>query len=62
LAQYDIEYYNDERVHTSIADAPFGRASETKPSGRARVIRLPRVGVFKGAIRGARLPERADEF
>ena len=43
-----LEYYNAERVHTAIADAPAGRASETKPSGGAKVIRLPRVGGLHG--------------
>jgi len=47
LREY-IEYYNAERVHTAIADAPAGRASETKPSGKAKVIRLPRVGGLHG--------------
>ena len=47
LREY-IEYYNAERVHTSISDAPAGRASETKPSGRAKLIRLPRVGGLHG--------------
>ena len=47
LREY-IEYYNAERVHTAIADAPAGRASETKPSGGAKVIRLPRVGGLHG--------------
>jgi transposase InsO family protein len=47
LREY-IEYYNAERVHTAIADAPAGRASETKPSGGAEVIRLPRVGGLHG--------------
>lgn len=39
-----IAYYNAERVHTSIMDAPAGRASETRPSGAAKIVRLPRVG------------------
>jgi transposase InsO family protein len=47
LREY-VAYYNSERVHTSITDAPAGRASETKPSGRAHVIRLPRVGGLHG--------------
>jgi putative transposase len=47
LREY-IAYYNAERVHTSITDAPEGRASETKPSGGAKVIRLPRVGGLHG--------------
>jgi transposase InsO family protein len=47
LREY-VAYYNAERVHTSIADSPAGRASETKPSGEAKVIRLPRVGGLHG--------------
>ena len=43
LREY-IAYYNAERVHTSIMDAPAGRASETRPSGAAKIVRLPRVG------------------
>ena len=47
LREY-IAYYNAERVHTSIGDAPARRASETKPSESARVTRLPRVGGLHG--------------
>ena len=47
LREY-VAYYNTERVHTSITDAPAGRASETKPSGAAKVTRLPRVGGLHG--------------
>jgi transposase InsO family protein len=43
LEEY-LEYYNTERVHTSIGDAPAGRTTDARPSGRARVIGLPRVG------------------
>jgi transposase InsO family protein len=39
-----VDYYNDERVHTSIGDAPNRRAVESRPSGRARVTGFPRVG------------------
>jgi transposase InsO family protein len=39
-----VEYYNTERVHTSIGDAPEGRAVQTLPSCRARIVALPRVG------------------
>ncbi len=38
------EYYNNERVHTSIGDAPNGRATESRPSSRAKIIGFPRVG------------------
>jgi putative transposase len=47
LREY-IAYYNAERVHTSIADAPEGRSSETRPLGAAKIIRLPRVGGLHG--------------
>jgi putative transposase len=43
LREY-VDYYNDERVHTSIADAPVGRPVESRPSEHARVLGLPRVG------------------
>jgi transposase InsO family protein len=44
LLREHVEYYNDERVHTAIGDAPVGRASETRPSDSAKVIGLARVG------------------
>jgi hypothetical protein len=47
LREY-VAYYNAERVHTSIGDAPKGRASETKPSRSAQITRLPRVGGLQG--------------
>jgi transposase InsO family protein len=43
LREY-IDYYNAARVHTAIGDAPEGRATEPRPSIRAKVIGLPRVG------------------
>ena len=43
LREY-LDYYNAERVHTSIADAPVGRSVESQPSNRAKVIGFPRVG------------------
>jgi transposase InsO family protein len=43
LREY-ADYYNDERVHTSIGDAPVGRPVESRPSEHAKVIGLPRVG------------------
>ena len=43
LGEY-ADYYNDERVHTSIGDAPVGRPVESRPSEHAKVIGLPRVG------------------
>jgi transposase InsO family protein len=43
LREY-VDYYNAERVHTSIGDAPVGRPVEFRPSSRARVVGSPRVG------------------
>jgi transposase InsO family protein len=37
LREY-VEYYNTERVHTSIQDAPEGRAVQEQPSRQAKVI------------------------
>jgi len=39
-----VRYYNMDRVHTSIQDAPEGRATEFRPSSSAKVVGLPRVG------------------
>ena len=39
-----VEYYNSDRVHTAIHDAPNGRPVENRPSERAKVFGLPRVG------------------
>ncbi|TMA34653.1 MAG: integrase [Deltaproteobacteria bacterium] len=47
LREY-IEYYNEERVHSAITDAPPGRAFEPKPSGSARITRSSRVGGLHG--------------
>jgi putative transposase len=44
-----VDYYNTERVHSSITDSPIARPSESKPfARRARAIRLPRVGGLHG--------------
>jgi transposase InsO family protein len=43
LREY-VEYYNAERAHTSIGDAPAGRESESQPSPGAKLTALPRVG------------------
>jgi putative transposase len=43
LREY-VDYYNNERVHTSIGDAPTGRPVESRPSDRATVTGFPRVG------------------
>jgi len=39
-----VEYYNAERVHTAIGDAPEGRNAEIRPANRARVVGSRRVG------------------
>ena len=44
LLQEYVEYYNTERVHTSLGDAPAGRAIEAKPSDGATVVALPHIG------------------
>jgi hypothetical protein len=43
LREY-VDYYNNERVHTSIGDSPEDRPVEIRPSDRAKVIGFPRVG------------------
>jgi transposase InsO family protein len=43
LREY-VDYYNAERVHTSLQDAPVGRPKEIRPSHRAKVIGFPHVG------------------
>ncbi len=39
-----VDYYNTDRVHTRLQDAPEGRSIEDRPSSDARVVGLPRVG------------------
>ncbi len=39
-----VAYYNAERVHTQLQDAPAGRPTETRPSPDAQVVGVPRVG------------------
>ena len=39
-----VHYYNTDRVHTSIQDAPEDRAIEPRPSSDSKVAGLPRVG------------------
>ena len=39
-----VRYYNTDRVHTSIKDAPEGRAVDARPSPDAKVVGMPRVG------------------
>jgi len=43
LREY-VEYYNAERPHTSLGNAPAGRELEAKPSDRATIVGLPRLG------------------
>jgi len=43
LREY-VDYYNAERVHTAIGDAPEGRKSESRPSAGAQIVALRRVG------------------
>jgi transposase InsO family protein len=43
LREY-VDYYNAERVHSSIGDSPEGRKPESRLSANAEVIALPRVG------------------
>jgi transposase InsO family protein len=43
LREY-VEYYNTERVHTAIGDAPEGRGPEAKPADTAKIVSFPRVG------------------
>jgi transposase InsO family protein len=44
LLRYYADYYNNERVHTSIGDAPNGRPVELRPAAVAKVVGIPRVG------------------
>lgn len=44
LVREYVDYYNAERVHTSLGDAPAPRVTEFRPSVNAQVIGLPRVG------------------
>lgn len=37
LREY-VDYYNDERIHTSISHAPNGRRVESRPAAGAKVI------------------------
>jgi hypothetical protein len=39
-----VDYYNAERVHTSIGDAPVGRPVESQLSNRSKILGFPRVG------------------
>ena len=39
-----VAYYNADRVHTRLRDAPEGRPIETRPCSDAKIMGLPRVG------------------
>ena len=39
-----VDYYNQERVHTVLGDAPEGRLPCSKPSISSGLVALPRVG------------------
>ena len=39
-----VRYYNTDRVHTSLQDAPEGRELEARPSPNSNVVGFPRVG------------------
>jgi len=43
LREY-VDYYNADRVHTTLQDSPIGRPTEHRPSPEARIVGLPRVG------------------
>jgi putative transposase len=43
LREY-VSYYNAERVHTRLRDAPEGRPVEARPCSDAKIVGLPRVG------------------
>jgi putative transposase len=51
-----VEYYNRERVHTSIGEAPEGRAVQARPSDQAKVVGLPRGGVRSRCPEPRRFP------
>jgi len=42
LREY-VDYYNADRVHTTLQDSPMGRPTECRPSPEARIVGLPRV-------------------
>ena len=60
LREY-VEYYNTDRVHTSIGDSPAGRSSEAKPSGGAKSSGSRAWAVSTADTPGWTLLERADE-
>jgi len=45
LREY-VDYYNEDRVHTRLGDSPMARPTEHRPSSKAQIVGLPRVGVL----------------
>jgi putative transposase len=43
LREY-VDFYERDRVHTVLRDAPLGRPAQSPPSPRARIVGSPRVG------------------
>jgi len=43
LREY-VDYYNADRVYTELRDSPNGRPTEHRPTPKAQVVGLPRVG------------------
>ena len=43
LREY-VNYYNADRVHTELRDSPKGRAAECRPSSKADIVGIPKVG------------------
>ena len=39
-----VDYYNEDRIHTQLRDSPIRRPSEHRPSSKAQIVGLPRVG------------------
>jgi len=44
LLRESVDYYNEDRVHTRLRDSPIGRPTEHRPSSKAQIVGLPRVG------------------
>lgn len=44
LLQEYVDYYNADRVHTVLQDSPNSRPAEHRPTPKAQVVGLPRVG------------------
>ena len=45
LREY-IDYYNADRVYAELQYSPMGRPTEHRPTPKAQVVGLPRVGVL----------------